>query len=234
MGELIVPALRGINFSIDQGEFIAVLGPSGSGKTTLLNLLGGIDRPSGGKIIFEKKSEITGIKEKKLTRYRRNNVGFVFQFYNLVGSLTAFENVELVARLTHKVSEAKKVTTELLEAVGLGDKTFKFPAQLSGGEQQRVSIARALAKEPKILLADEPTGSLDSVTTGKILKLFQKINKEFKVTIVFVTHNNGIASLANTILYLRDGKIYGTSSYNPEKEKEFWNEITTLPEMETI
>jgi putative ABC transport system ATP-binding protein len=206
MGELIVPALRGIDLSIEQGEFIAVLGPSGSGKTTLLNLLGGIDRPTEGEIYFETNKELTSLPEKQLTKYRRNNVGFIFQFYNLVGSLTAFENVELVARLTHEPSEAKKISSDLLEAVGLGDKTFKFPAQLSGG--------------------------LDSITAGKILKLFQKINKEFKVTIVIVTHNKGIASLANKIIYLRDGKIYGTALYDPLKEKEFWDDIETPPAIE--
>ncbi|MFX0087584.1 MAG: ABC transporter ATP-binding protein [Candidatus Hodarchaeota archaeon] len=232
MGELTVPALCGIDLSIDQGQFIAVLGPSGSGKTTLLNLIGGIDKPTGGEIYFDTSQELSSLPEKKLTKYRRNNVGFIFQFYNLVGSLTAFENVELVARLTHEPSEAKKISSDLLEAVDLGDISFKFPAQLSGGEQQRVSIARALAKEPKILLADEPTGSLDSITAGKILKLLQKINKEYKVTIVIVTHNKGIASLATKIIYLRDGKIYGTALYDPLKEKEFWEELNAPPAIE--
>ncbi|MFX0052893.1 MAG: ABC transporter ATP-binding protein, partial [Candidatus Hermodarchaeota archaeon] len=192
MGELTVSALNGISLNIEQGQFIAVLGPSGSGKTTLLNILGGIDRPTAGKIYFGKngeKIELSSLNEKELTKYRRLNVGFIFQFYNLVGSLTAFENVELAARLTNPANKAKKLAKELLEEVGLEDKGFKFPSQLSGGEQQRVSIARSLAKNPKILLADEPTGSIDSATTGRILKLLQRINKDHKVTIFLVTHN---------------------------------------------
>ncbi|MFX0174266.1 MAG: ABC transporter ATP-binding protein, partial [Candidatus Hodarchaeota archaeon] len=208
----------------------------GSGKTTLLNIIGGIDRPTAGKIYFGengKKKELSSLKEKELTKYRRLNIGFIFQFYNLVGSLTAFENVELAARLTNPANKAKELAKELLAEVGLEDKDFKFPSQLSGGEQQRVSIARSLAKNPKILLADEPTGSIDSVTTGRILKLLQRINKDHKVTIFLVTHNVGISTLADRVIYLRDGKIYGTSTYDPAKEKEFWAELTVAPPIDT-
>jgi len=236
MGELIVPALSGITLTIEQGQFIAVLGPSGSGKTTLLNIIGGIDRSTTGKISFDKngeKADLTSLNEKNLTKYRRLNVGFIFQFYNLVASLTAFENVELAAKLTSPSDEARTITKELLEEVGLGDKINKFPAQLSGGEQQRVAIARALAKKPRILLADEPTGNIDSETTGKILKLLQRVNENHRVTIILVTHNVGISTLADRVIYLRDGKIFGTSKYDPAKEKEFWEELTVAPPIDT-
>jgi len=232
MGELIVSALSGITLNIEQGQFLVILGPSGSGKTTLLNLVGGIDRPTTGKILFDtngESSDLVSLNEKKLTKYRRLNVGFIFQFYNLVASLTAFENVELAAKLTNSSDEARMITEELLEEVGLGDKSRKFPAQLSGGEQQRVAIARALAKKPKILLADEPTGNIDSETTGKILKLLQRVNENHNVTIILVTHNVGISTLADKVIYLRDGKIFGTSKYDPAKEKEFWEELTVAP-----
>ncbi|NHJ02703.1 MAG: ABC transporter ATP-binding protein [Candidatus Heimdallarchaeota archaeon] len=232
MGELVVSALNGVSIDIKQGQFIVILGPSGSGKTTLLNVIGGIDRPTAGKIFFDrngKKIDLTALNEKKLTAYRRLNVGFIFQFYNLVASLTAFENVELAAKLTNPAAEARYLTSELLEEVGLGDKSNKFPAQLSGGEQQRVAIARALAKKPRILLADEPTGNIDSETTGKVLKLLQKVNENHKVTILLVTHNVGISTLADTVVYLRDGKIFGTSQYDPAKEKEFWEQLTVTP-----
>ena len=236
MGELTVPALREVTISIEQGQFIAVLGPSGSGKTTLLNLIGGIDRPTGGKLYFDDADnlDLASLSEKNLTKYRRKNVGFIFQFYNLVASLTALENVELAAKLTHSSVEAKKVAKDLLEEVGLGDKMHKFPGQLSGGEQQRVSIARALAKRPKILLADEPTGNIDSETTGKILKLLQRINKNRKVTMMLVTHNVGISYLADMCVYLRDGKIFGTSKYDPAKEEEFWEQLTAAPAIEKV
>ncbi|MFX0124977.1 MAG: ABC transporter ATP-binding protein [Candidatus Hodarchaeota archaeon] len=236
MGELTVSALNGITLNIEQGQFLVILGPSGSGKTTLLNVVGGIDRPTTGKILFDTNGEITdlvSLNEKKLTKYRRLNVGFIFQFYNLVASLTAFENVELAAKLTNPSDEARKITKELLEEVGLGDKGNKFPAQLSGGEQQRVAIARALAKKPKILLADEPTGNIDSETTGKILKLLQRVNEYHNVTIMLVTHNVGISTLADRVIYLRDGKIFGTSKYDPAKEKEFWEELTVAPPIDT-
>ncbi|MFX0126294.1 MAG: ABC transporter ATP-binding protein [Candidatus Hodarchaeota archaeon] len=233
MGELTVPALRGVDLDIERGQFITVLGPSGSGKTTLLNLLGGIDRPTRGRLIFEN-VDLRSLSEKKLTQFRRNNVGFIFQFYNLVASLTALENVELAARLTHKSGDAQNIAKKLLEEVGLGDKSFKFPGQLSGGEQQRVSIARALAKDPKILLADEPTGSIDSVTTATILKLLKRINQDHDVTMILVTHNVGISYLADKVIYLRDGKVFGTSKYDPAKEKEFWETLTAAPAIEEV
>ena len=233
MGELTVPALQEITISFEEGQFIAVLGPSGSGKTTLLNLLGGIDRPTDGKIHFHD-VELSSLSEKKLTQYRRKNVGFIFQFYNLVSSLTAFENVELAAKLTNTSHKAQKITKELLEEVGLKDKIDKFPAQLSGGEQQRVAIARALAKKPRILLADEPTGNIDSETTGKILKLLKQINEMHHVTMVLITHNVGISYLADKVIYLRDGKIFGTSAYDPAKEEEFWETLTAAPAIEKV
>jgi putative ABC transport system ATP-binding protein len=233
MGELTVSALQEVTISIEEGEFIAVLGPSGSGKTTFLNILGAIDRPSKGKIHFNG-LELSSLSEKKLTQYRRRNVGFIFQFYNLVASLTAFENVELAAKLTNSSDEAKRLAKDLLEEVGLGDKSNKFPAQLSGGEQQRVAIARALAKKPKILLADEPTGNIDSETTGKILRLLKQINKDHHVTMVLITHNVGISYLADKVIYLRDGRIFGTSVYDPTKEEEFWNTLTAAPAIEKV
>ncbi len=233
MGELTVPALQEITISIEEGQFIAVLGPSGSGKTTFLNLIGAIDSPTEGTIQFHD-LEVSSLSEKELTQYRRKNVGFIFQFYNLVGSLTAFENVELAAKLTNSSDEARKITKDLLEEVGLGDKFNKFPSQLSGGEQQRVAIARALAKKPKILLADEPTGNLDSEATGKILKLLKKINKDHNVTMILITHNVGISYLADKVIYLRDGKIFGTSAYDRAKEEEFWDTLTTAPAIEKI
>ena len=233
MGELTVQALREVTISIEQGQFIAVLGPSGSGKTTLLNLIGAIDRPTDGMIHFNG-LELSSLSEKKLTQYRRNNVGFIFQFYNLVASLTAAENVELAAKLTNSSDEARRLAKELLKEVGLGDKMHKFPAQLSGGEQQRVAIARALAKNPKILLADEPTGNIDSETTGRILKLLKKINENHNVTMILITHNVGISYLADQVIYLRDGKIFGTSQYDPAKEEEFWETLTAAPAIEKV
>ncbi|MFX0125408.1 MAG: ABC transporter ATP-binding protein [Candidatus Hodarchaeota archaeon] len=233
MGELTVPALREISISIEEGQFIAVLGPSGSGKTTLLNLIGGIDRSTDGMIHFNG-LELSSLSEKKLTQYRRKHVGFIFQFYNLVASLTAFENVELAAKLTNPSAEARKISKNLLEEVGLEDKVNKFPAQLSGGEQQRVAIARALAKKPKILLADEPTGNIDSETTGKVLKLLKQINEDHHVTMVLITHNVGISYLADKVIYLRDGKIFGTSVYDPAKEEEFWDTLTAAPAIEKV
>lgn len=238
MGEVQVPALQNIDITIDEGQFIVILGPSGCGKTTLLNLMGGIDQPSSGKIFFnnnDKNLEINALSRKALSIYRRFNIGFVFQFYNLVSSLTALENVEISAKLTSTGSKARELSTSLLNEVGIKfEQQSKFPSQLSGGEQQRVSIARALAKKPKIFLADEPTGNLDSVTTGKILKLLKRINKERKMTMVLVTHNVGISFLANKVIYLRDGKIYGTSEYDSSKEDFFWENLNSEPSIDSI
>ena len=168
MGEVQIRAVDGIDFSIDKGEFVVVVGPSGAGKTTVLNILGGMDKASGGEVLVDGK-DIAGYSQKQLTGYRRNDIGFVFQFYNLVPNLTALENVELALQISRNPLDAKTVMQE----VGLGDRLNNFPAQLSGGEQQRVSIARALAKNPKLLLCDEPTGALDYQTGKAILKLLQ-------------------------------------------------------------
>lgn len=238
MGEVQVPALQNINTTIHEGQFIVILGPSGCGKTTLLNLIGGIDQPSAGKIFFnnnDENIELGSLSKKALSKYRRFNVGFVFQFYNLVSSLTALENVEITAKLTSNGSNAFERSIKLLKEVGIENGLQnKFPGQLSGGEQQRVSIARALAKKPKIFLADEPTGNLDSLTTGKIMKLLKRENKEQKVTMIIVTHNVGISFLADKVIYLRDGKIYGTSEYDESKEDAFWENLNSQPTLDHL
>ncbi|MFX0085308.1 MAG: ABC transporter ATP-binding protein [Candidatus Hodarchaeota archaeon] len=209
VGEIIVNALIDVNISIQSGDFVVILGPSGCGKTTLLNMVGGIDVTTGGSIRINSK-EITTLNEKQLTEFRKQDIGFIFQFYNLIPTLTAEENVELAARLKFP-QEAYKRSMVILEAVGMADKAGKFPSQLSGGEQQRVAIARALVKEPKIILADEPTGNLDSVTSEKILSVMMKICKEKKTTFLIVTHNVAISKMADYIIYLKDGKVFGTS-----------------------
>lgn len=238
MGEVEVPALQNVSITIDKGQFIVILGPSGCGKTTLLNLLGGIDRPSSGKIVYNGNDgnfELNSLSKKRLSKYRRSNIGFVFQFYNLISSLTSLENVELSARLTTKTFKAHELSINLLHEVGIENHLQrKFPSQLSGGEQQRVSIARALAKKPKIFLADEPTGNLDSVATGKILKLLKRLNKEHNVTMVLVTHNVGISFLADKVIYLRDGKIYGVSEYDASKEEMFWENLHSDPSINAL
>lgn len=224
MGELTVAAVKDLSVEIQDGEFVVILGASGSGKTTLLNLLGAIDTPTAGsiKFQFDKTFEIEKLKEKDLSLFRRNYIGFIFQFYNLAGNLTALENVELAARLTLPASEAIQKANQLLDEVGLGDKKAKFPSQLSGGEQQRVAIARALAKNPKVLLADEPTGNIDSKMTENLMKIFKRINKEHKVTVILVTHNEKIAAIADRVINLRDGVISKISTYDAKREQEFW------------
>lgn len=195
-------ALKNISFEANKGEMVAILGPSGSGKSTLLNILGGLDRASKGEVIFDNKN-ISELSDKELTKYRRDNVGFVFQFYNLIPNLTAYENIEVSAELnknSHNIDE-------ILEAVGILDKKNKFPQELSGGEQQRVSIARAIIKNPKLLLCDEPTGALDYTTSKEVLELLDKINKQFGTTIFIVTHNNAIASMCHRVIKLRGGEI---------------------------
>ena len=237
MGEVKVPALQGITLDIEKGQLKTILGPWGCGKSTFLNMIGAIDRPTAGEIKVNINSSpiyLSKLKEQELTKYRRNYVGFVFQFYNLVPSLTTMENIELAARLTANGTKAKEFAQQLLEDVGLGDKADKFPGQLSGGEQQRVSIARALAKNPTIVLADEPTGAIDTQTTGKIMELLRKINKTYKTTILIVTHNIGISYLADKVIYLRDGKIFGTSNYDPAKEEIFWQQMETSPDKTTV
>ena len=209
IGEIIVNALSDVSISIKKGDFVVILGPSGCGKTTLLNMIGGIDITTSGTIRVNDK-EITNLGEKQLTNYRKEDIGFIFQFYNLIPTLTAEENVELAARLKFP-REAYDRSMTILEAIGMKDNTHKFPSQLSGGEQQRVAIARALVKEPKVVLADEPTGNLDSVTSEKILSVMLKICKEKGTTFLIVTHNVAISKMADYIIYLKDGKIFGTS-----------------------
>ena len=209
IGEIIVNALLNVNISIKKGDFVVILGPSGCGKTTLLNLIGGIDITTSGTIRVNDK-EITNLGEKQLTNYRKEDVGFIFQFYNLIPTLTAEENVELAARLKFP-REAYDRSMTILEAIGMKDKAYKFPSQLSGGEQQRVAIARALVKEPKVVLADEPTGNLDSITSERILSVMMKICKKKGTTFLIVTHNVAISKMADYIIYLKDGKIFGTS-----------------------
>lgn len=191
MGEVEIRAADNINFSIKKGEFVVIVGPSGAGKTTVLNILGGMDTATGGTLTVDGK-DITAYDSRQLTGYRRDDIGFVFQFYNLIPNLTALENVELALQICKDPLDAKKV----LEDVGLGDRLDNFPAQLSGGEQQRVSIARALAKNPKLLLCDEPTGALDYNTGKAILKLLQNMCRERGMTVIVITHNQALAPLS--------------------------------------
>ena len=202
VGDAIVYALREVSLDILEGQFVVLLGPSGSGKTTLLNMVGGLDAPTGGRI-WVGGSEITNMDEASLTMYRRNRVGFVFQFFNLVPSLTARENVEMVAELTGNKHNA----IPALNSVGLSERIDHFPAQLSGGEQQRVAIARALAKGPSILLGDEPTGDLDYDTGKMILGLMRRINRSENATILLVTHNAAISRMADRVIRMRSGEI---------------------------
>lgn len=202
MGEIEVKALQHASFEIQEGEFTVILGPSGSGKSTLLNIIGGMDLPTSGKA-FLHGEEITAYNEKELTEYRRNKVGFVFQFYNIMANLTAEENVELAT----EISRDPLPIDGILEAVGLSERRDHFPAQLSGGEQQRVSIARAVAKNPEILLCDEPTGALDFSTGITILSLLRKVNREMGKTVIVITHNSDIAFMADRVLKMRSGRI---------------------------
>jgi putative ABC transport system ATP-binding protein len=202
MGEVKVHALADVELTIYRGEFIVLLGPSGSGKSTLLNILGGLDRPSSGTARFAE-HELTGATEAQLTQYRREHVGFVFQFYNLIPSLTVRENVELVTDIAHNPMPA----AEALGLVGLADRLDHFPSQLSGGEQQRVAIARAIVKRPEVLLCDEPTGALDYVTGKLVLEVIERINRELGTTAIVITHNAAIAGMADRVLYLGGGRI---------------------------
>ena len=201
-GETSQLALDHVNMELNQGEFVVILGPSGAGKSTLLNMLGGLDSPTEGTIIVDGK-DISTLSDDDLAEYRAEKVGFVFQFYNLIPTLTVEENVKLVMEIAGDALPAEKV----LEEVGLEKHLRKFPSQLSGGEQQRVSIARALAKNPKVLLCDEPTGALDSETGVMVLKLLLKMTREYGKTIVIVTHNQNIAAMADTVIHVRSGKI---------------------------
>ena len=201
-GEVTVQALRGVTFDVLEGELLVILGPSGSGKSTLLNLLGGLDRPTEGSILF-KGADITRFSEAELTRYRRLSVGFIFQAYNLLPDLTARENVDLAREL----AENPLPTDEVLRKVGLSDRADHFPSQLSGGEQQRVAIARAVAKNPELLLCDEPTGALDHETGKQVLKLLREINREFGRTVLLITHNSAVAAMGDRVLRLRSGEV---------------------------
>ena len=201
-GEVVITALDGVTFSVEQGELCIVVGPSGAGKTTVLNILGGIDDCDDGKVRVGGEL-INNYNSKNLAMYRRHDVGFVFQFYNLVPNLTALENVELASQISNKALNP----TRVLERVGLGDRLHNFPAQLSGGEQQRVSIARALAKNPKLLLCDEPTGALDYATGKQILTLLQETSKETGMTVVIITHNQALTPIANRVISMRNGRV---------------------------
>ncbi|MCL6519422.1 MAG: ABC transporter ATP-binding protein [Armatimonadetes bacterium] len=205
MGKVIVQALKPTWLKIERGKFVVILGPSGSGKTTVLNLIGGIDRPTEGRVLFEGR-DLTEMTEDEITEYRRKCVGFVFQFFNLIPTLTARENVEFVAELVENPADVMEVLSE----VGLADRADHFPSELSGGEQQRVAIARALVKNPPLLLADEPTGNLDYETGKHILSLMRKINQSRGITVVIVTHNSAVAEIADRAVFLRSGEIVKT------------------------
>ena len=202
MGEIEIHAVDGISFSVEKGECVVIVGPSGAGKTTVLNILGGMDRATSGEIWIDG-TDISKYTNRQLTGYRREDIGFVFQFYNLVPNLTALENVELALQICKDPLDAETV----LKEVGLGDRLGNFPAQLSGGEQQRVSIARALAKNPKLLLCDEPTGALDYNTGKSILKLLQDMCRQRGMTVLVITHNSAIAPMADRVIKIKNGKV---------------------------
>lgn len=215
-GNISVKAVDGMNFEIERGEFVVMVGPSGAGKTTVLNILGGMDSLTSGEMIVDG-VDIGKYSEKELTTYRRQDIGFVFQFYNLVPNLTALENVELANQISKKPLDA----SEVLRNVGLSDRTGNFPAQLSGGEQQRVSIARALAKNPKLLLCDEPTGALDYNTGKQILKLLSDTCHKNGMTVVVITHNQAIAPMADRIIKIKNGRVSSMElNENPVKVEE--------------
>ncbi len=217
-GNAQVNALSGVSFSVDKGEFCVLLGSSGAGKTTLLNMLGGMDTVTDGSILFDGR-EISSLKKRALIDYRRHDVGFVFQFYNLIPNLTALENVEIAAQLCKNPIPAG----EALAMVGLSERESNFPAQLSGGEQQRVAIARALAKNPRLLLCDEPTGALDYVTGKAVLKLLYDLSHERNTTVIIITHNQAIAPMADRIIRIKSGKI---------QSNEINKNVTSIDEIE--
>lgn len=200
MGEITIKALNHTNFSIEKGELVVIVGPSGAGKTTTLNILGGMDTATSGKVIVDGK-DVTKLKGKELIKYRREDIGFVFQFYNLVQNLTAKENIELATEICKNSLEPE----EVIEKVGLKDRKNNFPSQLSGGEQQRVAIARAIAKNPKLLLCDEPTGALDYKTGKQILKLLQDMARKEKMTVLIITHNTALAPMADKVIHFKNG-----------------------------
>ena len=202
MGEVEIRAVDGIDFSIQKGEFVVIVGPSGAGKTTVLNILGGMDTASGGRITVDGQ-DITKYSERQLTGYRRDDIGFVFQFYNLIPNLTALENVEMALQICRNPLDARAV----LKEVGLEERMDNFPAQLSGGEQQSVSFGIALAKNPKLLLCDEPTGALDYNTGKAILKLLQEMCREKGMTVIVITHNSALAPMADRLIKIKNGKV---------------------------
>ncbi len=202
VGEIEIKAADNISFPIEKGEFVIIVGPSGAGKTTVLNMLGGMDKPTSGVINVDG-TDIAQFNEKELTAFRRDEVGFVFQFYNLVPNLTAYENIELATQICKNPVDAE----EILSEVGLANRKENFPSKLSGGEQQRVSIARALAKNPKLLLCDEPTGALDYITGKSILKLLQDMCREKGMTVIVITHNSALMPMADKIIKINDGRI---------------------------
>ena len=216
-GEVVVHALRGLDMTLYESELVVLLGPSGSGKSTLLNILGGLDRPTDGQVFFDG-TELTGFTESALTRFRRDHVGFVFQFYNLIPSLTARENVALVT----EIAPAPMAPEEALRLVDLGNRLDHFPAQLSGGEQQRVAIARAIAKRPRILLCDEPTGALDSKSGVLVLEAIQQVNEELGTTTALITHNAIISEMADRVFCFADGAL---SEVRTNEEKSRVSEI---------
>ena len=227
MGEVTINAVDGISFNIEQGEFCVVVGSSGAGKTTVLNILGGMDSATKGTVVVDNK-DVTKLSDKKLIDYRRFDIGFVFQFYNLIPNLTAQENVELATQISENPMDPKQA----LDSVGLLERKDNFPAQLSGGEQQRVSIARALAKRPKLLLCDEPTGALDYNTGKAILKLLQQTCREEKMTVVLITHNQAITPMADRVIRMKSGKVVeNTINENPlDVEKIEWQYTTNFSE----
>lgn len=202
MGDTVIAANDGVSFSVEKGEIALILGPSGAGKSTVLNILGGMDQCDSGQVIVDG-TDIAGFDAKQLTTYRRKDVGFVFQFYNLVPNLTARENVELSAQIVPEALDAAEILTQ----VGLGDRLDHFPAQLSGGEQQRVTIARAIAKKPKLLLCDEPTGALDYETGKQILAILEKTARETGTTVLIITHNSAFAPMADRVIHINDAKV---------------------------
>lgn len=202
VGDIEINASDGVDFNIEKGEFVVIVGPSGAGKTTILNLLGGMDKATSGKILVDGK-DVAKYSEKQLTQYRRNDIGFVFQFYNLVQNLTALENVELATQISKNPLDVRMV----LERVGLNKRLDNFPAQLSGGEQQRVAIARAIAKNPKLLLCDEPTGALDYQTGKAILGLLREMCDKYAMTVIVITHNSALAPMADRIIHLKNGQV---------------------------
>lgn len=202
MGEVVIKALDNTNFKIEKGELVVIVGPSGAGKTTTLNILGGMDSATSGEVIVDGR-QVTKLKNKELIQYRREDIGFVFQFYNLVQNLTAKENVELATQICKQALEPE----EILEKVGLQERKNNFPSQLSGGEQQRVAIARAIAKNPKLLLCDEPTGALDYKTGKQILKLLQDTARKENMTVLIITHNGAIAPMADKVIHFKNGTV---------------------------